>query len=356
MSKKSRASCLLLLGLFLLSISVTLLVLSATYETPSAALQIPVAAQPSPPWEILPTRAIAPAETPAPTATPEADPLGVMRLALAHDAFEVAEAAWEEARRVTPEDSLQHGRVMREGARLALLRGDLDAAEARIWGAVRTSAKEAETWALVGVILAQQGNPKIAESALRIAETLDPGLAPDVFADRWRAARQTRDGDVMSALAQTYSSHEPDNPLGFYYRAAAMFASGQAEGAFSHLLIQLRAEPDSAAVLWYALGEAYLMQRAYNEALIVFTVAQNLFNTGDLSLYLASDDPQRDLDMYRGRALLGINDPQHCAQAEPLLRRGGAPADVIARASLCQTPTPTLTPWIPAQIITYPPR
>ena len=63
-----------------------------------------------------------------------------MQLALLHDAFEMAETAWEEAVRVTPEDSPHRGRVMREGARLALLRGDVDTAEARIWDAIRVSA------------------------------------------------------------------------------------------------------------------------------------------------------------------------------------------------------------------------
>jgi len=351
-----RAPRLLFASLALLGVAITLLILSATLETHPAAPRESILAQPSPPWDLFPTRIPIPTETPIPTTTPEADsPLRMMQLALVHDAFEMAEVAWEEARRVTPEDNPHRGRVMREGARLALLRSDIDTAEARVWDAVRFSAQDAETWALVGVILARQGEPKVAEAALRIAETLDPGLSPDVFADRWRAARQARDSDMMTALAQTFSSREPENPLGFYYRGAAMLASGQVETGFYQLLIQLRAEPDSPAVLWYTLGEAYLAQRAYNEALIVFTVAQDRFNAGDLSLYLASDDPLRDLGLNRGRALLGISDPEHCAQAEPLLRQWGAPADIIDRARRCQTPTPTLTPWIPQQIQTLPP-
>ena len=355
-----RAPRLLIASLALLSIAITFLILSATIGTrpvaPAESIRESVLALPSPPWDLLPTRASIPTETPVPTATPEADsPLRIMQLALVHDAFGVAEAAWEEALRVTPEDSPYRGRVMREGTRLALLRGDIDAAETRVWDAVRVSAQDAETWALVGVILARQGEPKVAEAALRMAETLNPGLAPDVFADRWRAARQARDSDRMTALAQTYSSHEPENPLAFYYHAAAMLASGQVDTGFYHLLIQLRAEPNSPAVLWYTLGEAYLAQRAYSEALIVFTVAQERFGAGDLSLYLASDDPSRDLDLNRGRALLGISDPEHCAQAEPLLRQWDAPADIIERVRRCQTPTPTLTPWMPQQIQPLPP-
>ncbi len=363
MSKKRRADAirrtppLLLASLTLLGVAIALLILSATFEAPPAAPRVSVLAQPPPPWDHLPTRIPVPTETPTPTTTPEANqPLRTMQLALLRDAFEVAEVAWEEAVRVTPEDSLHRGRVMREGARLALLQGDINTAEDRIWDAVRVSAQEAETWALAGMILARQGEPEVAELALRVAETLDPGLAPDVFADRWRAARQARNGDAMAALAQTYSSREPENPLGFYYRAAAMLASKESDAALHHLLIQLRAEPNSAAVLWFTLGEAYLAERAYNEAFIVFAVAEERFQAGDQSLYLASDDPLRDLNINRGRALLGISDPEPCAQAESLLDRWNAPADLIDRARFCQTPTPTLTPWIPVQTTLYPPR
>jgi tetratricopeptide (TPR) repeat protein len=356
MTPKRRAR-LLPASLALLGVAITLLILSMTFKMPTTTPGESILLPPSPPWGRLPTRIPIPTETPTPTTTPEADnPLQIMQLALVHDAFEVAEVAWEEAVRVTPEDSPHRGRVMREGARLALLRGDIDTAEARVWDAVRVSAKDAETWALVGVILARQGEAKVAESALSIAETLDPGLAPDVFADRWRAARQAGDGNMMTALAQTYSSREPENPLGFYYRAAAMLAIKENDDALRHLLIQLRAEPNSAAVLWYTLGEAYLAQRAYNEAMIVFDVAEARFTAGDHSLYLASDDPLRDININRGRALLGISDPDHCAQAESLLRRWDAPDDIIARARICQTPTPTLTPWIPFQTVTYPPQ
>jgi len=351
-----RAPRLLFASLALLGIGIVLLLLSTTFKTPLPAPALSIVAQPSPPWDFFPTRVPIPTETPIPTATPEADnPLRIMRLALVRDAFEVAEVAWEEAKRVTPEDSPHRGRVMREGARLALLRGDLDTAEMRIWDTVRVSAQDAETWALVGVILSRQGEPKVAEAALRIVESLDPGLAPDVFADRWRAARQAGDGDMMTVLAQTYGSREPENPLGFYYRAAAMLAAGEADAALHHLLIQLRAEPDSAAVLWYTLGETYLAERAYDEALSVFAVAEERFKANDQSLYLTSDDPLRDLNINRARVFLGIGDPKRCAQAESLLRRWDASADIVDRARLCQTPTPTLTPWIPKQISTYPP-
>lgn len=356
MTTKRRALRLLLASFVLLAIAIGLLIVFATFNARPAEPATPLSAQPSPPWDFFPTRVPAPTQTPTPTATPATDgPLRIMQIALLYDAPEVAEAAWEKARRVTPEDSPLRGHVLREGARLALLRGDLDTAEARAWDAIREASKEAETWALVGVILARQGEPKVAEQALRVAESLDPGLAPDVFADRWRAARQSGDSDTLMALAQTFSSREPENPLGFYYRAAALLASRDTESAFRHLLIQLRAEPDSAVVLWYALGEAYLAQRAYNEALIVFDVAEARFKAGDQSLYLASDDPLRDINVKRGLALIGLNDPKSCAQAEPLLRRGNASDDAINRARLCQTPTPTLTPWIPEQIQTVPP-
>jgi tetratricopeptide (TPR) repeat protein len=216
MSKKRRGDAvrrpprLLLISLALLGAALTLLILSATFIGKPITPGESILPQPSPPWNLFPTRIPIPTETPTPTATPEAaNALRTMQLALVRDAFDLAEAAWEEARRVTPEDSPHRGHVMREGARLALLRGEIDTAEARAWDAVRVSAKDAETWALAGVILARQGEPKVAEAALRMAAALDPGLAPAVFADRWRAARQAQDGDAMTALAQTYSSREP---------------------------------------------------------------------------------------------------------------------------------------------------
>ncbi|HOT90497.1 MAG TPA: hypothetical protein PLJ78_11850 [Anaerolineae bacterium] len=354
----SRTRRLWLASLLLLILAVGLWIISANFgEQPSAPSTPLPQMQPSPPWERFPTRALTPTSTPIPTTMAETNQsLRVMRIALDYEAFETAEAAWEKARRITPEDSPLRGHVLREGARLALLRGDLDTAEARAWDAVREAADEAETWALLGVILARQGEPKVAEQALRVAESLDPGLAPDVFAERWRAARQSNDSNALMALAQTFSSREPENPLGFYYRATALLASGEIESAFRHLLIQLRADPNSAAALWYALGEAYLAQHAYNEAKIAFDVAAARFTTGDYSLYLASDDPPRDLDIKRALALTGLNDPTACAQAEPLLRRWNAPDDAIERARLCQTPTPTPTSWIPVQIGTATPQ
>ncbi|HQH37183.1 MAG TPA: hypothetical protein PLH19_01425 [Anaerolineae bacterium] len=356
MPSQHRSPHLLSVSLVLLAIAVALLILSSTFHVhPSPPT--PPAAQPSPPWGFFPTRLPTPTEIPTATPTPAADsPLWIMRTALLYDAPEVAEAAWEKARRVTPEDSPQRGHVLREGARLALLLGNLDVAEARAWDAVRAAAQDAETWALLGVIMARQGEPKIAGQALRIAESLDPGLSPDIFAERWRAACQAHDGATLMALAQTYSSHEPENPLGFYYRAAALLASGESDAALRHLLIQLHAEPDSAAVLWYTLGEAYLAQRAYNEALTALAVAEARFAAGDQSLYLAGDDPLRALNTDRARALVGIGDPEHCAQAESLLRRWNTPADLIERARLCQTPTPTPTWWIPVPIGTPTPK
>lgn len=358
MPSKRRTLRLLIASLALLTVAVVLLILS-TPPAPTSPGQS-VMARPSPPWNLFPTRVVASPTatiTPTPTATPPTDRhLRVMQVALLYDAPEVAEAAWEAAKRVTPEDSALRGHVLREGARLALLYGDLDTAEARAWDAVRAAAKDADTWALLGVILARQGESEVAASALSIAESLNPGLAPDIFSDRWRTARQSQNSDLMMALAQTYSSREPENPLGFYYRAAALLASGEVEAAFRHLRILLQAEPDSAAVLWYALGETYLAQHAYKEALIVFDVAEARFAAGDQSLNLASDDPPRDINLKRGLALVGLYDPERCTQAEALLRRWNAPDDAINNARLCQTPTPTLTPWIPVQIGTATPQ
>ena len=252
---------------------------------------------------------------------------------------------WPTRRKASP----LHGAVLREGARLALAQGDLNTAETRAWAAIRTNGQDAATWALLGTILARRSDAVLAEQALAVAETLDPALAPDLFIDRWRAARQAKNSDTMTALAQAYSSQYPEAALGFYYRAATLLAVGDAESVIDQLVTALHDFPDAPAVVWYTLGEAYLASGAYLEALTVMDVAGSRFAMGDNSLYQATDDPIRNLNLIRAQAYLGMNTPARCVDATALLKRWDAPTTTIERAILCQTPTPTMTPWMISQ-------
>ncbi len=339
----------------LLSASVILLVVAIALMAVSQIKVVPppagptesILVLPSPAWDSFPTR------VPSPTPTSAADePLHAAQGALLRGDPESAEGAWKTALALVTEDNPQRGFIIREGARIALARNDLDAAEARIWDAIRIQAQDAETWALLGTILARRGDTRVAEQALAVAETLDPALAPDLFTDRWLAARRTAAGDTMMTLAQLYSSQQPESPLAFYYRGAALLVSGDAESTIDQLVAVLNTQPEAPAVLWFTLGEAYLAQHAYTQTLTVLDVAGARFAMGDSSLYLASDDPARDLSLHRARAYLGLDTPARCAEAEPILQRWDAPAEAISQSVRCQTPTPTMTPWIPSQQVT----
>lgn len=347
--KRIRTSYLLVAGCILLVVAIGLLVISTTVADPT--LPTPVAVlfspRPSPTWDLLPTR------IPSPTPTPSAgEPLAVVQLALLRGEPENAQEAWDTALDYAPEGHPLRGAVLREGARLALALGDLETAEDRAWAAIRLTGQDASTWALLGTILARRGDAVLADQALGVAETLDPALASDLFVDRWRAARQAKDSDTMTALAQAYGSRYPEATLGFYYRSAALLAVGDADSVIAQLVAVLRDIPDAPAVVWYTLGEAYLASGAYLETLTVMDVAGSRFAMGDNSLSLATDDPIRDLNLHRAQAYLGINTPARCADATSLLQRWNAPAATIEQAILCQTPTPTMTPWMISQQVT----
>ena len=339
---------LLVLGLVLLIVSS--INAPAPASPPVAGLNESVLAVPSPTWDNLPTRI--PLPTPTIPTIPVSVPLQALRLALLRGDTEAAQIAWEDAVRLAPED----GVVLREGARLALASGDLETAERRAWDAIHIGPKDAEVWSILGTILARRGEPEAAGQALGVAQTLNPALAPGLFQDRWRAARRVHNSDAMSALAQDYSNEHPDDPLAFYYRASALIVSGDANSAIPQLVAVLKAEPNAPAVLWYTLGEAYLTRKAYTETFTVIEVAGARMARGDESLSLASDDPPHDLSLLLGRAYLGAG---RCAEAEPIFRRLSTPdpelAPFIERAVLCQTPTPTWTPWIPSQQVTSTP-
>lgn len=331
------------LGLYGILIAVALggLLLFAICNTPAAA---PLTTASPPTWGPLPTRI--PALTPTPTPLPRASdaPLQTMRLALLQGDLEAAETAWETALALAPASS----DVQREGARLALAQRDLDAAATRVWRAIELTPDDAEAWILLGLILQQQGDPKTAQQALGVAEALNPALAPTFFGLRWQTARQAQDAVALQQLAQRYMLEHPDNPLALYYRAEALLVSGDAPGARELLLLSMSG--DEAAVFWYTLGRTYMATGAANEAVICFEAARARLAVGDTTLGLATDDPNRETALALAGAYVRAT---RCADAEALLRplsvRYPDLEPLVEQAIVCQTPTPTWTPWFPLQ-------
>ena len=133
--------------------------------------------------------------------------------------------------------------------------------------------------------------------------------------------------------------------------------TGAPADAITLLVGVLTDEPDAPALLWYTLGRAYLARGGYIEAATSLEAAAYRFARGDTSLELISARPVDDLNAHLGQAYLQT---ARCAEAEMIFHRLEADEPGFSRmveaAVICQTPTPTLTPWIPLQIGTVTPR
>ncbi|MBN1873769.1 MAG: hypothetical protein JXA33_06035 [Anaerolineae bacterium] len=300
-----------------------------------------ISPSPLPTWGPMPTR------LPSPTPTSAIDiPLQTMRLALSRGDLIIAHTAWQEANAYAPGD----GRVLQEGVRLALAQKTFAVAEARAWKAISARPKDAETWALLGTVLNHREEYHAADQAFAIAQTLDPTLSEALFTDRWHAARQTQDNQILQVLAQTYSRQFPGVPMTFYYQATALVAAGDPNSAIKLLVEVLEDLPDAPAALWMALGQAYSAREAWTEAVIALEVAGSKLAQGDRSLSADSENPAHALPQALAEAYIGAG---QCTKAEPIYRWLSTPyPELNARveaAILCQTPTPTWTPWIPSQ-------
>ncbi len=353
----ARAGTRISVGLLLFGILLIWLSFYNGYTAPATTPEIqtetelpPITSKPTPTWSHMPTRYVPP--TPSATPDPLTAPMRELQDALQSGDFEAAEEAWYKVFQINPES----GMALREKARLALAQGEYLSAEAYAWEAIQLLPKDAETWALLGLILIRTHNPGAAEQALSVAQSLDPELAADLFLDRWCAARQSGNSAAMTRLAYAFSEKQPDVPLAFYFRAAAFMAGRDMESAIVQLLTSLERNGDAPAVLWYTLGEVYLAQQAYSETITVTQVAEARFAMGDASLYLASDDPYYDLNLAIARALMGRDDLMSCARAEPILRelseQNPELTPMVEEAILCQTPTVTLTPWLFSELWT----
>ena len=293
--------------------------------------------QPTMSWLPMPT------QVPSPTPQPLEQLLAAMRPALLSGELELAYTAWEKAAARAPEDS----RVLRERARLALAQGDAERAEEYSWKAIAAKSDDAEAWAMLGVSQQRQGKSQLSQQSFAQAQALAPELAPRFFADRWLAARRADDVEELTKLAQLQLMRQPQDPLLPYYRAEALLAANYTYPALDLLIINVQG--DSPALLWYTLGRAYLQARTGSKASIALEAAQVAYTRGDNSILLASDDPQHDLNAALGRAYLSSGE---CEKAISLLTLLATTypdfQPLIAEAEQCPTPTPTSTPWLPA--------
>lgn len=328
---------LLLMGAGLIAISYV-----APSRNETLAPMLAVEARPSATWAPLPTRALDSASTL--TADPD---LSVLHRAILSGDLRAAEVIYE----ALQDAGLgQTAEIQVAGARIALLQGNTVAAESRIWEAIGLAPTNAEIWSLLGVISRTAGDTKGAGEALAIAAGLEPSLAGDLFADQWALAAAQGATDQLVALAESYAVLHPDGQMGPYFRSKALLAIGEPLEAIELLVGTLEQKPDSSALIWYALGEAYLQRSGYAEAATAFEVAAALLARGDTSLLSVSEDPVSDLNSRLAKAYVRT---ERCAEAEDIARRlvSAQPEleALVEQAVICQTPTPTLTPWIPVQ-------
>jgi tetratricopeptide (TPR) repeat protein len=327
--------------------------LSAGSSTP-VARAFPPSPVPTAPWGAMPTRAQDMIDTPeasepvemTATPTPDPRPERLQQALLAGD-LAAAQRAWD----VLQGAGLGETHAMQmAGARLALMSHDLEAAEQRALRAVDLAAAGrdgAYAWSLLGITMYRKGEYAAAEQAFSTAQDLDPGIAPSLFDDRWRAAVRAEDTTTMALLAGSYSMRDPQGHLEPYYRASALLADHEPRLALGVLLPALSARPDAHALLWYTLGDVYVALGGFREAATVLEVAAAKVAEGDSSLSIVSDAPIDDLALRLARAYLATD---RCREAEGIYRRLSAShpelADPLDLAITCQTPTPTMTPWI----------
>ncbi|MFQ6101403.1 MAG: tetratricopeptide repeat protein [Anaerolineae bacterium] len=235
-----------------------------------------------------------------------------------------------------------------------MAQGELRLALADADSALEADPSSAAAHALRGETLRLLGRPRSALEAFDQALALDPDLGLETFRSRWLAARMASEDDRdgasrLLALSREYADAHPDDPLRHYYRGWALTELGTLRVAIRTLVEGIEATPDPPALLWFALGHAYAANFSWQEAVTSFEAVRVLVQAGDTSLTVHSDRPVADLFGALGRAYLGAG---RCVDAEVMLEYAidvGAPASefgtVLRQARLCQTPTPTWTPW-----------
>ncbi len=323
---------------YLISLCLVLLLLAAC-ASPSATPATP---------ERLPTRAITPTLTPTPTLF-SVSAQTYYEEGLAHqEAGDTAEAlqSFTWALQLAPD--LAPAYVARGAVYLA--QGKPRSALAEADAALEADPTSAPAYALRGETLRLLARPRRALETFDQALALDPGLKAETLRSRWLAARAAYDASRMRSLSREYAAAHPDDPLRHYYRGWASIELGSPDIAISTLIKGIEATPDPPALLWFALGQAYAENGFWQEAVSSSEAARALVQAGDTSLVVHSDQPIADLFGLLGWAYLGVG---RCADAEMMLEYAisiGAPASrytaALREACLCQTPTPTITPYL----------
>lgn len=206
--------------------------------------------------------------------------------------------------------------------------------------------------ALRGETLRLLGRAQPALEAFDQAVNLDPSLKSETFRSHWLVARATHNAVRLLALSKEYAAAHPDDPLRYYYRGWAFIELDSGSVASKVLVEGIEATPDPPALLWFALGQAYAAEHSWQDAVTAFEATRILVQTGDTSLIVHSDQPIVDLFVALGSAYLGAG---RCVDAETMLQYAvdiGAPVSeygpILEGARLCQTPTPTATPYLTA--------
>jgi tetratricopeptide (TPR) repeat protein len=230
-----------------------------------------------------------------------------------------------------------------------LARGELRRAQDEADAALKADATSAAAYALRGEALRLLGRAGLAREAFDQALALDPALQAQTFRSRWLVARVAHDRKRLLTLGEEYADAHPDDPLRHYYRGWALIESGTPGAAVDILVEEIESTPDPPALLWFALGHAYAANRSWQEAVTSFEATRALVQAGDSSLTIHSDRPIADLFGALGQTYLGAG---RCVDAEAMLQYAldvGAPASALGvalkEARLCQTPTPTVTPY-----------
>lgn len=231
---------------------------------------------------------------------------------------------------------------------LYLTQGDFWRALADADRALEADPANAAAYALRGETLRLRGRPRSALESFDLALELDPVLASETFQSRWLAARAAHEGRRLLVLSGEYAdAHQ--GPLRCYYRGWAFIELGMPSIAINVLIEGIETAPEPPALLWFVLGHAYAANHFWQEAVVSFEAARLLMQAGDTSLSVHSDQPVAALFGALGQAYLGA---ERCVDAEAMLEYAlevGAPtAEYTAEleeARVCQTPTPTITPY-----------
>jgi len=230
-----------------------------------------------------------------------------------------------------------------------LARGELRLALAEADASLEIDPASAAAHALRGEILSLQGYHRRALKAFDQAVLLDPAFKEETFRARWLAARSLDDDERLLTLSREYALAHPSDPVRHYYRAWRFIESGEPRKAVHVLVRGIETTSEPPALLWFALGEAYAAAGSWQNALTSFEASRALAQAGDTSLIVHSDQPVVELFGALGQAYMELG---RCMDAETMLRYaldiGGSTSTygpLLEDARLCQTPTPTITPY-----------